>query len=297
MAMNRERFATLLDPYIFQVYEQVIERGEDVIPSLYGVSNSELHEERVTGIGATGLMQPWAGQVHYDTVDPLWDRTYRHEKYSIGLKIERDLWDDGQHAEVKDRVQRVSLSVHRTRQLHAHQIFNNAFNAVFAGPDGLALCAAAHPYSPSNTTTQSNIGTSVLSPVSLEETRINMINWVDDRGKRLLRVPDTLIVGPALEVSAREILMSTDRPDTADRATNVRRGAYKIITLPLLEDSNNWFLADSQQMKLYMKWFERRKPSPEREDDFDTETLKWKYVARYAFGFHHWAFIFGHNVA
>jgi hypothetical protein len=297
MAMLRERFASMLDPYIFGVYEQVIEKGDDIIPRLFGVSNSELSAENVTGIGATGLMQPWQGQVYYDDVDPLWDKTYTHEKYSIGLKIDRDLWDDAQHNEVRDRVQRVTLSVHRSRQIHGHSVFNNAFTAgAYAGPDSVALCSAAHPYSPSNATTQSNAGTSALSVDSLEATRIAMMNFVDDRGKKMLVTPDTLIVPPALEMTAKEIILSTDRPDTADRATNVQKGSYKIVTLPLLTDSNNWFLADSAQMKLLMKWFERRKPVPERDEDFDTEMLKWKYVCRYSYGFHGWWFIMGHNV-
>lgn len=295
--LTRERFASLLDPYIFQVYEHVIEKGDDIIPRLFDVSNSTLAEERVTGVGATGLMQPWAGQVHYDDVSPLWDKTYRHEKYSLGLKIDRDLWDDAQHAEIKDRVQRITLSVHRTRQLHAHEPFNDAFvGNVMLGPDGLPLCNNAHPRSPEDLTVQSNIGNSPLDVDSLEETRIAMMNWTDDRGKRMLRVPNLLVVPPSLEMKAKEIVMSTDRPDTADRATNVRKGAYQVEVLPLMNDSNDWFLIDSQQAKLFLKWFERRKPVPEREEDFDTETLKWKYVARYSYGFHHWSWIFGHQV-
>lgn len=295
--MNRERFASMLDPVVRFVYEMAVEKGDDIIPLLFGVHNSELSKETVTGIGATGLMQPWQGQVYYDDVAPLWDKTYTHQKYSIGLKIERDLWDDSQHAEVKDRVQRVTLSVYRTRQIHAHSIFNNAFNADYPGPDGVALCSTSHPLSLTSTATQSNKGTSELSVDTLEATRVAMMNFVDDRGKKMLLKPDLLLVPPALEMKAQEIVLSAGRSDTADRADNVRKGAYKIITLPLLEDSNNWFLCDSQQMKLLLKWFERRKPVPEREEDFDTETLKWKYVARYSYGFHGYWWIYGHQVA
>lgn len=294
--LTRERFAKMLDPYIFQVYEQVIEKGDDIIPVLYDVNNSSLAEERVTGVGATGLMQPWAGQVYYDDVSPLWDKVYRHEKYSLGLKIDRDLWDDAQHAEIKDKVQQITLSVYRTRQIHAHEIFNGAFSSAL-GPDGLPLCHANHPASPENAATQSNVGSSPLDLDSLEATRIAMMNWTDDRGKKMLRVPDLLLVSPALEVTAKELLLSTDRPDTANRATNVRRGAYRVEVLPQLEDSNNWFLVDSKQAKLFLKWFERRKPIPERDEDFDTETLRWKYVARYSYGFHHWSWIYGHAVS
>jgi len=298
MALTRERFSKMLEPYIFQVYEQVIEKGQDIIPLLYGVSTSELAEEPVTGIGATGLMQEWAGQVYYDDVQALWDKTYKHKKYSIGLKIERDLWEDSQHNQVKDRVQRVTLSVHRTRQIHAHEVFNRAFDASYAGPDGKPLCASNHSLYPvTPAPVQSNVITTPLSVDAVEEARLKMLNFTDDRGNKLLLVPDTLIVPPALEVKAKEIVRSTDRPDTADRATNVRKGAYNVVTLPLLEDSNNWFLADSAEMKRFLRWFERRKPVPEKEEDFDTEVLKWKYVARYSYGFHGWHWIVGAQVA
>lgn len=287
----------MLDPYIFSVYEEVVEKGPDIIPVVYGVHNTDLAEERVSGIGATGLMQKWDGQVYYDDISPLWDKTYRVEKYSIGLKIERDLWDDAQHAEIRDRVQRITLSVHRTRQLHAHLVFNDAFTgSTLKGPDGEPLCSANHPLSPERAdVVQSNIGNLELTLDNLEQTRIAMMNWTDDRGNKLLRVPDMLLVPPSLGAKAAELVKSAERPDTADRAANVRQNAYKIVELPLLEKSKAWFLADSQQAKLYLKWFERRKPVPEREEDFDTETLKWKYVARYAFGFHHWSWIYGHN--
>lgn len=298
MALTRERFAEMLNPYIRAVYEEIVEKGDDIIPQIFGVENTDLAEERVTGIGGIGLMQKWNGQVYYDDVQPLWTKVYRVEKYSIGLKIDRDLWDDAQHAEIKERVQRFTLSIHRTRQIHAHEVFNDAFaGAVLKGPDDKPLCSNAHPLSPSDATTQSNVVNTELSLEALEAARLMMLNWTDDRGNKLLRVPDTLLIPPALGMKARELLESPDRPDTADRAINVRRGAYRIIELPFLNSSKAWFLVDSKAAKLYLKWFERRKPVPERDEDFDTETLKWKAVARYAYGFHHWSWIIGSNPA
>lgn len=93
MALTRERFAEMLNPYIFAVYEEIVEKGDDIIPQVYGVETTDLAEERVTGIGGLGLMKKWDGQVYYDDVEPLWTKVYRVEKYSIGLKIDRDLWD------------------------------------------------------------------------------------------------------------------------------------------------------------------------------------------------------------
>lgn len=296
--MTRERFARMLDPYIFKVYELVIERGRDYAKDLFNVNTSKLAEERVTGIGAADLPKPWSdtGQVYYSDVDPLWDKVFRHDKWSLGIKIEKDLWDDAQHAEVKQRVQRVIDSHYRFRQLHAHSLLNNAFDSNYPIPDGKPLCATDHPASPDNTTLlQSNLGTAELDVDSLEETRIAMMMFKDDKGKELLTIPDLLIVPPALEMRALEIVRSAGRPDTSDRADNVRRGAYEVLTLPLLTNSKAWFLVDSKRMMQFNLWFDRRKPVPERAEDFDTEVLKWKLVTRFSYGTTHWAWIYGNN--
>lgn len=294
--LTRERFARFLDPYILKVYENVVEKGDDYVGRIFNVQTSTLAEEKVTGIGAADLPQKWAGQVYYGDISPLWDKSFKHEKYSLGLKFERELWEDAQHAEVKQRVNAAMLSVHRFRQLHAHWIFNNAFGDCKT-PDGVPLCSNAHPLSPDNPATQSNKGTSPLTLDSLEETRIAMLNFTDDKGKKLLIVPDLLIVPPSLEVKARELVESSGRPDTADRADNVRKGAYTVLTLPLLEDSNNWFLVDSRLMKQYCLWFDRRKAVPERDEDFDTETIRYKCVMRFSYGVINWTWIYGHQVA
>jgi len=294
--MTRERFASLLEPYMFEVYENVMEQGDDIIPQLFDVNNSTLSKETVTGIGAMGLMQPWTGTVNYDSPDALWDKTYTHLKYSTGIRIDRDMWDDAQYGQAKDRINSAILSAHRTRQLHATSVFNNAFDVNYPGPDAVALCSATHDLSPTNGAHQSNLGTSAISIDSIEATRIAMMNFTDDRSNKLLTIPDTIIVPPALEMKVSEYLQSTGRADTANRADNVRKGAYKLITLPLLSDSNNWFMVDSAAMKRYLKWFERRKPVPEQDADFDTEVLKWKLVARYSYGFHGYHWIYGHSV-
>ena len=78
--MTRERFASLLEPYMFDVYENVMEKGEDIIPMLFDVNSSTMAKETVTGIGALGLMQPWQGTVYYDSPAELWEKVYTHQK-------------------------------------------------------------------------------------------------------------------------------------------------------------------------------------------------------------------------
>jgi len=306
--MTRERFQNLLEPYVWKVYTQTMNQEGDIIPQLYDVNTSTKAFEKFTGIGSLGLMKKWNGTVYYDDVRALWDKTYIHQKYSMGIMIERDLWDDAQYSEVKDRVNQVMLSIFRTRQIHATIPFEKAFVTSFtddegdtistAGPDGVALCAVNHPTFPGASAAgdlQSNLGSSALSLDALETTKLAMKEFKDDRGKKLLIVPDTVIIPPNLEYQFDEMMKSEGRYDTANRVDNVRRGAYKKIVLDFLTDTNAWFMVDSKLMKQYLKWFERRKPTPERDEDFDTEVLKWKFISRYSFGFHGWHFVYGNN--
>lgn len=298
----RERFPDLLEPYLYKVYELVVEKGDDYVSKIFTVGTSDKNKEPVSGIGAADMPRPWAGQVTYSDVSPLWRKEYVHTKYSTGLRFERELFDDAQWPEIKNRTNAVMLSLHRFRQLHAHAIFNAAFTGSTAvgfetvsllGPDGQYLCDTDHPLAPDNAATQSNKLTLPLTVDNLETARLTMMNLTDDKGKPLLVIPDTLIVPPGLEKTAQEIVYSVGRPDTADRADNVRRNAYEVLTLPLLTTSNAWFLVDSKMMKQYCLWFDRRKGVPERQEDFNTEVISYKVVMRMSYGFHHYAWIVG----
>ncbi|MCL6559351.1 MAG: Mu-like prophage major head subunit gpT family protein [Firmicutes bacterium] len=298
MGMTREQFAEFLNPIIHEVYDLTLREKKDFVTELYDVNTTKLWEETIHGVGALGLMQPWAGTVHYDDAVPLYKKTFVQKKYSLGLQIERELWEFSQHAKIKDRIKGLATSVFRTRQLHAISVFNNAFTA--NGADGVPLCSANHPFSPSDPTVQSNTDTLALTGDNLEAVAIKMQEFTDDRGNKLLIQPDTLIVPRALKAKALEITKSDKKPHVgAENAINVHYGEdWDVVVIPWLTDANNWFVVDSQLMKqIGLKWFESRKPIPERNEDFDTEFLKWKVVCLYDYGFVRWEWIFGNQVA
>ena len=302
MAMTREQFADFLDPIIHEVYDLTIREKKDFVGELFDVNDTKLWEETIHGVGALGLMQPWQGTVHYDEAVPLYKKTFVQKKYSLGMQIERELWEFSQHAKIKDRIKGLATSVFRTRQLHAVSVLNNAFDANYPGADGVALCSAAHPYSPSDPTTQSNVDTLAFTGANLEAVAIKMQEFTDDRGNKLLIQPDTIIVPRALKAKALEITKSEKMPHVGTNDINTINIHYgddwNVVVIPWLNDANNWYVVDSQLMKqIGMKWFESRKPNPERNEDFDTEFLKWKVVCLYDYGFVRWEWIYGLNVA
>jgi phage major head subunit gpT-like protein len=277
------------------IFTKHTSKMQDFIPTLYSVEKSTKAQEFNHGLGNMGLMQDWddsGGQVYYDTVRKGYKATYTMRKLSNGLAIERELLDDAQYPEIKNRAQALSDSVYYTRQYEAVEPFNNS--TTFIGPDGKALCATDHPIGPNSSTTWSNYATSTaLTATNVETVRNAMKNWTDDRGNKLLINPNMLIVPKEYRKAAKIIADTDNEPYTTDYGVNVWKGALDVMEWDFL-DSGMWFMVDKTRMKRYLKWYERRKPTIEKDkENFDTEVLRYKVVGRWERGFDDASFIYG----
>jgi hypothetical protein len=104
--------------------------------------------------------------------------------------------------------------------------------------------------------------------------------------------PDTLIVPPALEFTARVILESTQVIGSAFNDINPIKGGLNLVVWPFLTSTTAWFVVDSKAHELN---FFRRKDEGVKGPvyDFDTEAAKWKAVCRFSVGFSDWMGIYG----
>lgn len=305
----------VLENVFRELYALEMKDKKDFIPLMYGVENSVKDTESIEGIGGEGLMEEWghsSNQVFYEDVNELWQKYFKHTKYSLGRQIDRDFVDDLKLTAIKDRITSMADATYKTQQYQAVEDFNNfnltttatdfrgrTYNAVM--PDGKALCAADHPYSPTDSTdTQSNLGTASLSIDAWDDTTVAMQGWVDDRGNLMGRTPDTLIVTPYNRRKAFQIAGIPGKgegfePGSTDNNINVYEGEVNVIVNPFLKNKFVWFAADSSMMKQYHKWFWRRKPENGSITDFDTETLKFKTIGRWTKGSVHWSWVYGQN--
>ena len=242
-------------------------------------------------------MEEFDGTIPYDDFKQQYRVSYSHKEWVKGIKIERKLVDDDLYSIINKRPAQLALVAKRTQEKHGSSVFNNAFNtSVFAGGDGLALCAGLHTRV-GTTTTNSNVGTTALSATAVEAARLAMRALTDETDNLLIARGDTLLVPPALEEQAWEIVNATGKMDTADNNPNFNKGKYKIIVWDYLTDSNNWFMLDSKMMKMYLKWFNRIPTEFNKDKDFDTYIAKWSVYSRYSYGFSDWTWIRGYNVA
>jgi len=292
-----ENFGYLLDPGLRKIFMDEWAMPEGQKDNLFGMEKSNKSVEYDLGIGGMGDMEEFDGKIAYDDFKQQYRVSYSHKEWCKGIKIERKLVDDDLYSIINKRPAQLALVAKRTQEKHASSVFNNAFNtSVFSGGDGLALCSNAHTRV-GTTTTNSNLGSTALSATAVEAVRLAMRSLTDETDNLLISRVDTLLVPPALEEQAWEIVNSTGKMDTADNNPNFNKGKYRILVWDYLSDSNNWFAIDSKMMKMYLKWFNRIPTEFNKDKDFDTYISKWSVYTRYSYGFSDWTWIYGSNVA
>jgi phage major head subunit gpT-like protein len=292
-----ENFGFLLDPGLRKIFMDEYSLPEGQLDNLFGKEKSNKATEYDLGIGGMGDLEEFSGTIPYDDFKQQYRVSYTHKEWVKGIKIERKLVDDDLYSVINKRPMQLALVAKRTREKHGSSVFNNAFNtSVFTGGDTKALCASDHTRV-GTATTNSNTGTTALSATAVEATRLLMRTFTDETDNLLIARGDCIVVPPALEEAAWEIVNAAGKMDTADNNPNFNKGKYKVIVWDYLADSNNWFMCDMKMMKMYLKWFDRVPTEFNKDKDFDTYISKWSVYTRYSYGFSDWTWIYGHAVA
>lgn len=298
--MTREQFLDL-EGNIQKVWDAYLQNKKNYIPLLFSEMNSTRAQENHHSVGAFGRMQDWDGTVHYDSFDNGYDNTYRHNKKSTGVQVERELWEDLEYSRIKQRVTNVAYGVHKTLQHDAISVFNNAFSSSYTGPDNVALCSASHHLVPDDDA-QSNTDTLDLTISNLETVRNRMTQFKDDRGDVMEIFGNLLIVGDYWHKIAKQIVGSEKEAFTAENQLNADDD-LNYIYVPRIT-GKKWFFASSDAMKNGngLNFFMRRDPRKLERDmptngDFDTEVMKWKAVGRWSYGWDNWFCLYGNNPA
>ena len=272
----------------------------DMVSTLFNVVGDNGASMTASALSDMPYFQDLAttGEVQYANIEQLYDSTLTHKEWVNGIKIERKLVDDDKTGEMMRRAQGFAKSAYDTRQYHAESVFNHAFDTGSpwggrSGGDGIALCGA-HPYSPTNATTQDNSSAITLTYPNLVTAVTAMRGFKNSRGLPARINPDTLIVGYQQEQVAVELLNSIQRPDTANNNINYfGQKQWRLVVLSGLDSSTAWFMADYNAMKQNLLWVERTGLEIEESTDFDSYDRKWKGYQRYSFGPVDWRWIWG----
>jgi hypothetical protein len=164
-------------------------------------------------------------------------------KYGLGVSISEEAIADGKFDELADLIKKLARSAQESREVAFVNLFNNAFSSETT-PDGVAVFSASHTF-PSGRT-MSNVLTvaSDLSESSLQEARYRFgTTFIGDTGIIYSMSPRMLLVHPAQEAYAEELVGSSLKPDSNDNNINsLSRHNIRVVASPHLVDEDAWFL-------------------------------------------------------
>jgi phage major head subunit gpT-like protein len=132
-------------------------------------------------------------------------------------------------------------------ELVAPLMLNGASNLTY---DGQGFFSANHPIDPDDASkgVQSNYYSSgkALTPANFDAVRAAMMNLIDSDGQVIGIMPDTLIVPPQLEGTARRIVEGENivQGNSNTNESNVYKGMAKVLVIPEISSQPTaWYLA------------------------------------------------------
>lgn len=300
MSLMRAQFQR----YLFGMIKELVDIGRNEIPllypQLYRVVNSDSAFEEVRTMAGLGLYveRPEGTEAHKDQMVDGFPKRFNHIEHALGVGWSHRFMKDIKMQMLKDRSLELGRSNRSTEDELNADMLELAFDATNQPiPDTKALCATDHPNVREGT--QSNI-ISPVGTVSVSTVRSMLTKarrFKDDTGVRRIRIMlEKLVVPPEEEFNAAEILKSAGRPDTANRADNVTRGALTEFVYPYLDDTNNFFgLARKDQLYLFV--FIRERFNLREYEDEKTRIMWTEGSFIQSHGPAHWLGVIGSNPA
>jgi hypothetical protein len=269
---------------------------DGIVPTVIRVremgSKPFIRTTTVASFGAVPI-KPEMAAVAYDELAQGYDKTYQPDTYELAFMASKEALDDEQEEVVSDAGRALGNSLDFTYNVDHAGLFNNGFTSTTGSPDGKALFATDHPLVGGGTGSNAMATPADLSVTSLRTAMNDVFDTVDDAGKLLHWRPRILLVPGEETWNARELVNSTDRPDTASRAINAfRDDPLIIVAWPYLTDSDAWFLlAEPSDHNVRSYW--REKPNTMHDWDFERSGMKVKIRARWVRGWSDYRGVYG----
>ncbi|MDR3709950.1 MAG: Mu-like prophage major head subunit gpT family protein [Capsulimonadaceae bacterium] len=268
-------------------------------------------------LGRGAVMQEFVDEVAEQS---LFEKTYTlaDKIYKGNLTVWRKTLEDDQYGLLMKKARDLAQEPVR----HWNQL---AFTGLASGFS--SLCYDDSPYfsashQEGDSPVQTNATGSSLSDAALQAAEAAMMSYVDDKGRPLEIVPDTLVVGPALKRVAEDLVGSSVVITKVGDGTagagatastsydNYFRGKYNVVVSPYLingtiddatyNSAYNWFLLDTSRSKPIV--IQNRQDVPvtlETDMDQPSAKIKERYNisirGRYVQGYGLWQTAYGSN--
>lgn len=283
--MNRATFSKSVVPGLFSFMNAALIRRPKYYDKITTVKTSKKAYEESAYYAGLGLMpeKPEGEQIAYDQFIQGPTKRWNHRTYGLGIRITEELIEDSLYPDVPsnfaDMSKELGNSAAETMEVLIHDVFNSGtVTTNRTAGDGLAVFSTAHKALNGATWSNRSAANGSLSATTLKQGFIDFENVLSDRGIQQVQKPKMLVVPPALEFTARELLQSTYDPDSGNNAVNtVQSRGLELIVDPFLTSTTAWFLIGDNNPIIT---FVRRAPKFAQDGDFETGDAKFKGTFR-----------------
>lgn len=248
-------------------------------------------------LSAFPKMRRWVGEKHIKNLKAF-SYTVENEDWEATVEVDRNHIEDDQLGIYAPQAQMAGYSAKQLPDEIVYELVNGAFsNACY---DGKPFFDVEHPVAEG---VASNKGTAALSAASQAAAqagygaaRTAMRTFKDEDGRPLGVRPNVLLVGAALEDTARALL-TNERLE--DGKTNLYKGTAELVVDERIESDSAWFLLDTSKPVKPFIYQERKAPEfvqqtdPEADDVFNRKKYKFGAEARAAGGYGFWQLAYG----
>jgi hypothetical protein len=287
-----------LDEVLFEKYREL----KPVYAQIFDIRSSDRQFEKTTGFSGFGSLvkKDEGSPITYD--DPFlgYATMFTHLTYGLAFRVTMEMQQDDLYDVIRRMPSSLADTVVRFKDTQCANIFNNAFTTITTanlpwqtGMDGKTLSATDHPLSGGGTYSNRLATDSDLSVTSLETALYSMKLTVGDRNELLDLEPKVLLIPPQLERTAFELLKSSGRPDTANRADNwIPSNGLQMVVWNRLTDTNAWFLL-TEKAHHNLIYFNRLELETDTDRDFNTKDTVYSCVSRFSLGWADWRGVYG----
>ena len=233
------------------IFNKALGDYKPLYPEIATVTPSTTDTETYAWLGDIPGMREWIGEREIQNLTAS-EYTIKNKSYEATIGIDRDVIED-------DRIRLWSSNISALAQNAAKNPDKLIFRLLAEGFtskcfDGKPFFSDAHK---TGGKTVSNMSHAKLSLDAYIAARASMMSLTNSKGEPLALVPDKLVVPPALEKEARDILVA----DFINGTKNTMQGTAKPLVAPQLAGHDSaWFLLCTTQPVKPLIYQERKKP-------------------------------------
>ena len=232
------------------LFNKALTTVEPLYKQIATVTPSTTDSETYAWLGDIPGMREWIGDREVQNLTAS-GYVIRNKDFELTIGIDRNAIEDDKIALYNPSIEMLaqSAAVHPDELVFA--LLASGFSVKCY--DGEAFFSDAHKVGKK---TVSNKGTAQLSLEAYIAARACMMSLTNAKGRALNIVPDTLVVPPALEAKARDILVA----DFINGTRNTMQGTAKPLVVPQLAGHDSaWFLLSTSRPLKPLIYQERKK--------------------------------------